>query len=862
VHPDAHRALTSLIKSGTIRAEDAALCVREAHESGESPLTVAIRKGFVSTADASRALAVSHSKSSGKLAPSAAPKHEKNFGSYEIVKVLGEGGMGVVYEALDKRLGRKVALKVLQSDRPLSRERIARFEQEARAAAKLAHPNVCALFDVGNLDGTPYFTMELITGTSLQALAKAPGDWRKACSVARDAARALQHAHDQGVVHRDVKPSNILIDEQGRGRLVDFGLAADAELEGAPDRLTRSGQFMGTPYYLAPECIKNGSKHAPPSSDIYSLGVTLYQALSGSLPYEGATTFDLFERITQGVPKPLELPKGAPPHLADCVLKAIAPDPELRFAKAQEFAEELDRILGGEAPRKRSLVLPIVVVVLLANVVLVLGLVRYLAGPVPVPVPAPVPAPVPVPVPVPVPAPAPVPDPAPPPAQDEGKKAAQEKVLEARAAVYSGDLAKARELYAKALEEHKGHRTAILEDILVASLLQDYSVGYDKADLVNEKAGPAASVILTAELVPLSALGATDEVSVEGSPVAPLLRSVLARHELELYELDLSPEHVKRAQKLARAALDEKPRSGFLATVLAAALAADDDLREKALAVLDEDRDYEGVSASWRAFVKGTVLASLERPLDADAVLKKAEADPFRALARDARARVWFGKGDFEAVLSIYAEGPPASIEGFRLRARAAIALDKKDEARKVLDQGVLTLEQGGDVAALCRALKRPRQDLEHALLVRPSLEPLVPYGIALRGLRARFLARAGENAAADRDVAVLLAPPALENAKLLGYDVSDVQKFSSAEGYASRAVLNWVKGDKTRAKKLFESALSQRKDGIPADAQIERAALLVALGDADGARAALEAARRDPSVAALAKKKLQELER
>ena len=205
------------------------------------------------------------------------------FGRYEIRGLLGRGGMGTVYRAYDAQLGREVALKVPRFDPVVDRVIVDRFLREAHAAAVIRHPNICPIYDAGRIDGTYYLTMALIEGQSLAAWMEgrqvAP---REAAELVRKLAHAIDAVHASGTIHRDIKASNVMIDQSGEPVLMDFGLARPIRTE---EHLTTSGSFLGTPAYMSPEQVNNAPVDA--CSDVYSLGVLLYELLTGQRPFNG-----------------------------------------------------------------------------------------------------------------------------------------------------------------------------------------------------------------------------------------------------------------------------------------------------------------------------------------------------------------------------------------------------------------------------------------------------------------------------------------------------------------------------------------------------------------------------------------------
>ena len=211
------------------------------------------------------------------------------IGRYRILGPIGAGGMGMVYKAEDPQLNRVVAVKVPRFDAPAQdrAQAVQRFLREARAAARIRHPHVCPIYDVGEQDGWPFVVMAYVEGPSLADRLRAGRfeDARAATALAVQAAEALTAVHNHGIVHRDLKPGNILLDADGRAILTDFGLAFPAE---GDERVTAAGVVVGTPAYMAPEQASGENGRVGPAADIYSLGVVLYQMLTGRLPYEGA----------------------------------------------------------------------------------------------------------------------------------------------------------------------------------------------------------------------------------------------------------------------------------------------------------------------------------------------------------------------------------------------------------------------------------------------------------------------------------------------------------------------------------------------------------------------------------------------
>jgi serine/threonine-protein kinase len=268
------------------------------------------------------------------------------LGHYRIVAELGRGGMGIVYKAHEESLNRFVAIKVLGEHLTEDPAHVERFLREARSAASLNHPNIVQIYAVSEEEGRHFFVMEYVSGLSLQQILRSSGplDPIQVARIALQTASGLAAAHDQGIIHRDIKPANLLIDDRGLVKIADFGLALVA---GGVSRLTATGMFMGTPGYLSPEqCLDQNPDHR---TDIYSLGVTLYEALSGKVPFTADSPLALLRQIVEVEPPDLgKIKPELDPGLRAIVARMMAKDRDQRIASCAELTAELDAFLEGK----------------------------------------------------------------------------------------------------------------------------------------------------------------------------------------------------------------------------------------------------------------------------------------------------------------------------------------------------------------------------------------------------------------------------------------------------------------------------------------------------------------------------------
>jgi tRNA A-37 threonylcarbamoyl transferase component Bud32 len=292
------------------------------------------------------------------------------LGGYRLVRELGRGGMAVVYEAEEIRLRRRVALKVLRHHLTLDGRALERFQREARAAAKLAHEHVVPIHAVGTADGHAFIAFELVRGPTLAAVIaalqggaarptvsdlaratgneglRAAGNYAEACArLIGGVLEAMAFAHSQGVIHRDLKPSNVLLTSAGKPLVADFGLAKDL----GEASLSLTGETLGTPHYMAPEQASSLSHRIDERTDVYALGVLLYELLTLRRPFEGHSLHELVQSIVNAPPRPpCELAPDVPAALGDIVLQAMAKEPGARYASVEALRADLERALRGE----------------------------------------------------------------------------------------------------------------------------------------------------------------------------------------------------------------------------------------------------------------------------------------------------------------------------------------------------------------------------------------------------------------------------------------------------------------------------------------------------------------------------------
>jgi serine/threonine protein kinase/formylglycine-generating enzyme required for sulfatase activity len=272
------------------------------------------------------------------------------FGRYRILRALGKGAMGTVYLAEDTHIERQVALKSPHFTEDPTGNQTERFFREARSAGNLRHPNICPIYDFGQIDGKHFITMAYIEGRPLSALIQPgkPQSERKILIAIRKLALALQAAHDKGIVHRDLKPANIMVDTSGEPIIMDFGLARQAS-QGDDIRLTQTGNILGTPAFMSPEQVDGDPEKIGPPTDQYSLGVILYELLTGQLPFQGSVMSVMAQILGKQPPRPSQLSPQMDPRVETVCLKMMAKTPSERFASLKTVAEELTTILKSPA---------------------------------------------------------------------------------------------------------------------------------------------------------------------------------------------------------------------------------------------------------------------------------------------------------------------------------------------------------------------------------------------------------------------------------------------------------------------------------------------------------------------------------
>src|SRR5438046_2378176 len=274
------------------------------------------------------------------------------LGDYELLEEIGRGGQGVVFRARQKSLNRTVALKVISLGQWASKAHLKRFRREAEAAASLEHPGIVPIHEVGERDGSCYFSMKFIEGGQVdEVVRRTPMSIRQAVELIANVARTVHYAHDHGILHRDIKPGNILLDQKGEPHLTDFGLARLIESEST---VTRTLEVLGTPSYMAPEQAVGNNAAIGSTTDVYGLGAVLYQLLTGQPPFAGGTTYETIRLLLDSEPRqPRLLNPKIDRDVSTICLKCLEKDPKRRYSSALALAEDLEHWLKHEPIQAR-----------------------------------------------------------------------------------------------------------------------------------------------------------------------------------------------------------------------------------------------------------------------------------------------------------------------------------------------------------------------------------------------------------------------------------------------------------------------------------------------------------------------------
>ena len=325
-------------------ATPAELCRDRPELLPELERRIAVLERMAGLADATHETATLDTASSQQVARG--PADWPEIPGYEILGELGRGAMGIVYKARHLRLNRVVALKMVQDSRCLHPENLVRFLSEAEAVAGVHHPHIAQIYDVGQINSRPYYTMESVEGGTLaQKIARAPQSARQAAHMVEMLARAAHAAHQCGIVHRDLKPANVLLAADGTPRITDFGLAKRIQSDSG---LTQTGEILGTPGYMAPEQADGRNKNLGPLTDVYALGAILYEMLTGRPPFVGVTVLDVLDQVRKKEPLPFtRLRIRVPRDLETICQKCLQKEPRHRYASAEKLAEDLRRFQEG-----------------------------------------------------------------------------------------------------------------------------------------------------------------------------------------------------------------------------------------------------------------------------------------------------------------------------------------------------------------------------------------------------------------------------------------------------------------------------------------------------------------------------------
>jgi serine/threonine-protein kinase len=340
--------LSSTDPGATLDPEQAKAAKREATGLGMAGNTIDLEARKAASATATVGFSI------GEAAEANPAGDGPVVAGYIILGQLGRGGMGVVYKARQRGLNRLVALKMVLAGAHADSNQLARFQIEAEAVAKLQHPNIVQIHEVGEHDGMPFFSLEFVDGGPLdRKLGGKPQAPRAAAQLCATLARAMHFAHEQGIIHRDLKPANVLMTVDGIPKITDFGLAKRLEEEEDSSQ-TKTGTIMGTPSYMAPEQARGNVHELGPHSDLYSLGAMLYEFITGKPPFRGRTPMDTVVMVTrEEVVAPSRLQPDVPRDLETICIKCLQKEPAKRYASCYELAEDLNRFLIGEPIQAR-----------------------------------------------------------------------------------------------------------------------------------------------------------------------------------------------------------------------------------------------------------------------------------------------------------------------------------------------------------------------------------------------------------------------------------------------------------------------------------------------------------------------------
>jgi hypothetical protein len=792
----------------------------------------------------------------------------RRFGPFILVKELGRGGSGVVHAAWDTSLKRRIALKVLLACDP---EQFERFSREAQAVARLEHPGIIRVLDLAHLNGRPYIAMEYVEGRSLRELFNDQSlRTRQFVSVLRDVAEALGHAHAQGIVHRDVKPGNIVVDATGRGRIMDFGVARD--LSGLREELTETGEALGTPEYMSPEQASD-ARSVSARSDVYSLGVVLFEGLTGRVPFRGATPVEtMFKVLSENLVRPSALSE-VPLMLESVILRCLDRDPMKRFADARELATALDEFIvlrkkkdapKAEEPEASDFPVRAAALGFAALCALSVGIAYVVAR-----------------------------------AQHEHE--AQRLAAEAAEKKLQADLAE------KAAAERQKAREAALAKALATRGPLERVAELDK--LLLEDAKDARALVARAVARELLLEDAIDRRASTSELVAAIDRDVDEALKLEpgssipllvranaAYELNDLP---KMAAALA-AASKGKDAEAKVASVLEQ---NQDRLKAPSEPLAEFVRDAQSATWVWRFYVP--LLFGEGRVADAVPVLRAAVEREESPVARERLAACLMAAGDGQGMLQVYKDWLAAWPEahhprffqgcsalrqrntetafeegrwlvehgdsrGHFLRANALIVLGKTQEALAECEAWEKLPEQPGDGSLKIIPITRAQaysQDLDvqnaATALVEAAKQPLprnlsfdAVVGVA-RELARRLIRERGDDESADAVVDALLltearGPELLQLRVQLALNAGDLGAARSfaAEAEASAQGRRLPERDEIdRAWRAFEERVKSALAGAhdPVSARLERAELLMDAGDRIAAAREIDAVLATP---------------